>query len=44
MLGYTSNYFYMDNKLMTFEPLDIYAHKNIDFADAMLCAKKIRRF
>jgi len=32
--------FYTDNKLVTFEALDIYANKNIDFADAMLCAKK----
>ena len=32
--------FYTDNKIVTFEALDVYAHKNIDFADAMLCAKK----
>ncbi len=31
---------YTDNKIVTFEALDIYANKNIDFADAMLCAKK----
>ena len=35
-----NDYFYTDNKLVTFEALDIYANKNIDFADAMLCAKK----
>jgi predicted nucleic-acid-binding protein len=32
--------FYTDNKIVSFEALDIYANKNIDFADAMLCAKK----
>ena len=31
---------YTENKLVTFEALEIYADKNIDFADAMLCAKK----
>ena len=31
---------YSENKLVTFEALEIYAEKNIDFADAMLCAKK----
>ena len=31
---------YTENKLVTFEALDIYAKRNIDFADAMLCAKK----
>ncbi|HFU76573.1 MAG TPA: type II toxin-antitoxin system VapC family toxin [Arcobacter sp.] len=31
---------YTDNKIVTFEALDIYVKKNIDFADAMLCAKK----
>ncbi|HFU76052.1 MAG TPA: type II toxin-antitoxin system VapC family toxin [Arcobacter sp.] len=31
---------YTDNKIVTFEALDIYAKRNIDFADAMLCAKK----
>lgn len=31
---------YMNNQLIAFEALDIYANKNIDFADAMLCAKK----
>ena len=31
---------YTENKLVTFEALDIYAEKNVDFADAMLCAKK----
>ena len=30
---------YTENKLVTFEALEIYADKNIDFADAMLCAK-----
>lgn len=35
-----NDHFYTDNKLVTFEALDIYANKNIDFADAMLCAKK----
>ena len=34
------NHIYTENKLVTFEALDIYADKNIDFADAMLCAKK----
>ena len=29
-----------ENKLITFEALDIYAANNIDFADAMLCAKQ----
>lgn len=31
---------YTDNKIVTFEALEIYAKRNIDFADAMLCAKK----
>ena len=31
---------YMDNQLVAFEALNIYANRNIDFADAMLCAKK----
>ena len=31
---------YTENKLVTFEALEIYADKNIDFVDAMLCAKK----
>ena len=31
---------YTNNHLITFEALDIYANKNIDFADALLCAKK----
>jgi len=31
---------YTENKLITFEALEIYADKNIDFADAMLCAKQ----
>lgn len=31
---------YTDNKLVTFEALDIYTNQNIDFADALLCAKK----
>ncbi len=35
-----SDNIYTDNKIVTFEALDIYANKNIDFADAMLCAKK----
>ena len=30
------NHIYTENKLVTFEALDIYADKNIDFADAML--------
>jgi predicted nucleic-acid-binding protein len=29
-----------ENKLVTFEALEIYSQKNIDFADAMLCTKK----
>jgi len=33
-------YLYTDNKIVTFEALEIYAKRNIDFADAMLCAKK----
>ena len=31
---------YTENKLITFEALEIYAEKNIDFADAVLCAKQ----
>ena len=31
---------YTENKLITFEALEIYADKNIDFADAVLCAKQ----
>jgi len=31
---------YTENKLVTFEALEIYADKNIDFADALFCAKK----
>ncbi len=31
---------YTDNKLITFEALDIYGSRNIDFADALLCAKQ----
>ena len=31
---------YTENKLVTFEALEIYADKNIDFADSLLCAKK----
>lgn len=31
---------YTENKLVTFEALDIYVKDNIDFADAMLCAKQ----
>ncbi|KIM07076.1 MAG: hypothetical protein KU29_07630 [Sulfurovum sp. FS06-10] len=34
------NHLYTENKLITFEALDIYEKKNIDFADAMLCAKQ----
>lgn len=34
------NHIYTENKLVTFEALDIYADKNIDFADALLCAKR----
>jgi len=30
---------YTENKLITYEALSIYASKNIDFADAYLCAK-----
>ena len=30
----------MSNKAVVIEALNIYANKNIDFADAMLCAKK----
>jgi len=33
------NHLYTESKLITFEALEIYADKNIDFADAMLCAK-----
>ncbi len=31
---------YTENKLITFEAIEIYADINIDFADAMLCAKQ----
>jgi predicted nucleic-acid-binding protein len=31
---------YTENKLVTFEALELYAKKNVDFADALLCAKK----
>ena len=31
---------YTENKLVTFEALEIYADKNIDFADSLLCAKQ----
>ena len=34
------SHLYTENKLVTFEALELYADKNIDFADAMLCAKK----
>ena len=34
------NHLYTENKLVTFEALDIYADNNIDFADALLCAKR----
>ena len=34
------NNFYVENQPLTIEALNIYANKNIDFADAMLCAKK----
>ena len=31
---------YIDNKPIVFKALDTFANKNIDFADAILCAKK----
>jgi len=31
---------YLENKPIVIEALNIYANKNIDFADAMLCTKK----
>jgi len=31
---------YMQNKTIIFEALDVFATRNIDFADAILCAKK----
>ena len=31
---------YIENKLIVFMALDIFAKRNIDFADAILCAKK----
>ena len=31
---------YVENQLLLFNALDIYTSTNIDFADAMLCAKK----
>jgi predicted nucleic-acid-binding protein len=31
---------YTENKLVTYEALEIYGERNIDFADALLCAKK----
>ncbi len=34
------NHLYTENKLVIFEALTIYTDKNIDFADAMLCAKR----
>jgi len=34
------NHLYTENKLVTFEALNIYSDKNIDFADAMLYAKR----
>ncbi len=34
------NHLYTENKLVTFEALNIYAENNIDFADALLCAKR----
>jgi len=33
-------YLYVNNQLLLFQALDIYASANIDFADAVLCAKK----
>lgn len=33
-------FLYVENQLLLFSALDIYANNNIDFADAMLCAKK----
>jgi len=33
-------YVVVDNKVLIYEALDIFGTKNIDFADAMLCAKK----
>jgi len=32
--------FYVENQPLVIEALTLYANKNIDFADAMLCAKK----
>ncbi|CAA6820446.1 MAG: Unknown protein [uncultured Sulfurovum sp.] len=32
--------FYVENQPLTLEALSLYENKNIDFADAMLCAKK----
>jgi predicted nucleic-acid-binding protein len=34
------NHLYTENKLVTYEALELYAEKNIDFADALLCAKQ----
>ncbi|BAF71658.1 PIN domain-containing protein [Sulfurovum sp. NBC37-1] len=34
------DHLYTENKLITFEALEIYAEKNIDFADAVLYAKQ----
>ena len=31
---------FLDNKLVAYEALSIYSDKNIDFADAYLCAKR----
>jgi len=33
-------YLYVENQPIVLEALTLYATKNIDFADAMLCAKK----
>ncbi|MEA1953583.1 MAG: PIN domain-containing protein [Campylobacterota bacterium] len=33
-------YMYVENQAVLFSAFDIYASKNIDFADAILCAKK----
>ena len=34
------DHLYTENKLITFEALEIYTDRNIDFADAVLCAKR----
>ena len=36
---------YLENKIITYEALSLYAQKNIDYADAYLCAKaKLENF